>query len=244
MIRRFFDIETSPNIGFFWRPGYKLSISHENILHERAVICIAWKDAGSKKVHSLTWDKEQNDRAMLEKFVSVMHGADELIGHNSDKFDTKWIRTRCIKHGIPMMPTFVSIDTLKMARQYFNFNSNTLKYITDYLGVGAKIKVEYDLWKAVVFRQDDKALRRMVRYCKRDVEILEKVFDKMNNYIPAKTHQGEPGTCPECRSKNITINKTRISAAGMKRVCYQCKDCGKYATVAETRVPEDWECSQ
>ena len=30
-----YDIETSPNIGWFWRAGYKLNIQPENIIKER-----------------------------------------------------------------------------------------------------------------------------------------------------------------------------------------------------------------
>ena len=44
--RLFFDIETSPNIGFFWSSGYKINIPFENILKERAIICIAYKYQG------------------------------------------------------------------------------------------------------------------------------------------------------------------------------------------------------
>ena len=38
--RLFFDIETSPNIGYFWRAGYKLNIGADNIIEERKIICI------------------------------------------------------------------------------------------------------------------------------------------------------------------------------------------------------------
>jgi len=67
--RLFFDIETSPNIGLFWTAGYKLNIGHDNIIKERAIICICYKWAGEKEVHSLTWDNKQNDKSLLEKFV-------------------------------------------------------------------------------------------------------------------------------------------------------------------------------
>ena len=41
--RLFFDIETSFNIGFFWRAGYKQVITPEQIIHERKVICVSYK---------------------------------------------------------------------------------------------------------------------------------------------------------------------------------------------------------
>ena len=39
----YFDIETSANVGLFWTSGYKISIGTENIIKERAVICICYK---------------------------------------------------------------------------------------------------------------------------------------------------------------------------------------------------------
>jgi hypothetical protein len=56
--RLFFDIETSPNIGLFWAAGYKKNISPDNIIKERAIICIAYKWADDDKTYVLTWDKD------------------------------------------------------------------------------------------------------------------------------------------------------------------------------------------
>ncbi len=91
--RLFFDIETSPNIGMFWSAGYKKDISPESIIKERAIICIAYKWAGDEKTHVLSWDENQDDKVMLEKFILIANSADELVGHNGDRFDLPWIRT-------------------------------------------------------------------------------------------------------------------------------------------------------
>ena len=85
--RLFFDIETSPNVGFFWQSGYKLNIPYTNIIKERAIICICYKWADEDKVYSLQWDKNQDDKTMLEKFMAVANEAHELVGHNGDRFD-------------------------------------------------------------------------------------------------------------------------------------------------------------
>ena len=61
--RLFFDIETSFNIGWFWRAGYKQAITPEQIIHERKVICISYKWEGEDEVYNLIqkaavdWDK-------------------------------------------------------------------------------------------------------------------------------------------------------------------------------------------
>jgi len=155
--RLFFDIETSPNIGLFWEAGYKKNIDYSNIVKERAIICICYKWEDDKEVEGLYWDSKQNDKKMLEKFIQVANTATELVGHNGDKFDLAWIRTRCLFHGIPMFPNYITIDTLKIARSKFRFNSNRLNYIADFLGIGQKIKTEFNLWKDILLHKDKKA---------------------------------------------------------------------------------------
>lgn len=230
MIKRLYlDCETSPNVGLFWSAGYKLNIPYENIIKERAIICICYKWGHEKKTHSLTWDSKQNDKKMLEKFIKIVKSADELVGHNEDKFDLPWIRTRCLFHKIDCPPTFTTLDTLKAARSKFRFNSNRLDYISKFLGIGGKIKTDFNLWREVM-NNDPKALKKMVKYCKWDVELLERVFDRLKNHLPAKTHvSGVKVECPECGGKT-KINRTTLSAAGTKRVQRQCKECGKHHT--------------
>lgn len=232
--RLFFDIETSPNIGLFWTAGYKLNIGHDNIIKERAIICICYKWAGEKEVHSLTWDAKQNDKSLLEKFIKIANEADELVGHNGDKYDLPWVRTRCLYHGISLFPSYTTIDTLKYARSKFKFNSNKLDYIAQFLGLGAKISTGFNLWKDIVLNKDKEAMEKMVEYCKGDVELLEKVYDKLAPHFPEKTHASEDKTdCPTCGSSKWTFSKRRMSALGTIRVQMQCKKCGRYHTVSE-----------
>lgn len=232
--RLFFDIETSPNIGMFWEAGYKKNIDYSNIIKERAIICICYKWEGEKEVYSLNWDSKQNDKKMLEKFIEVANTASELVGHNGDRFDLAWIRTRCLFHRIPMFPTYTTIDTLKIARNKFKFNSNKLNYIADYLGIGQKIKTEFSLWKDILLNNDKEAMDKMIKYCKKDVTLLEKVFLELRNHAPHKTHYGVlngdgRGSCPECGGELIKHNH-RITATGVAKTQYRCSSCGKYNT--------------
>lgn len=233
--RLFFDIETSPNVGLFWSAGIKQTIDYDNILEERAIICICFKWEG-KGVQYLTWDKHHNDKSMLEKFIKIANTADELVGHNGDKYDLAWIRTRCLFHRIPMFPSYTTVDTLKVSRSKFRFNSNRLDYISKYLGIGKKIKTGgFDLWKKVMLN-DAAALKKMVNYCKGDVRLLEDVYSEMRNHIPPKTSvTQERRSCPECGSNHSIIHKRRISGAGLVKIQMQCQDCGKFNTIPGTK---------
>jgi len=233
--RLFFDIETSPNIGLFWEAGYKKNIDYSNIIKERAIICICYKWEDSKDVGYLTWDSKQCDKKMLLKFIEIANIADEMVGHNGDKFDLAWIRTRCLFHRINVFPVYTTIDTLKLSRSKFKFNSNKLDYIAKYLGMGEKIKTEFGLWKAIVLNKDKEAMVKMVKYCQQDVRLLEKVYKELSTHIFAKTHYGvifgeDRGSCPECGSDEIIRMVNRVSATGVKKIQFQCKTCHKYHT--------------
>ena len=231
--RLYFDLECSPNIGFFWTAGYKLNISTESIIKERAIICICYKWEDEKETHSVYWDSKQNDKKLLIEFIKVANQANELVGHNGDKFDLAWIRTRCLFHRIEMFPTYVTIDTLKVARSKFKFNSNKLNYIAQYLGIGEKIHTEYNLWKEIVLNKCKVSMDKMIKYCIQDVILLEKVHKELNHHIPAKTHYGvvfgqDRGSCPECGSDELIQNNKVVTASGLTRIQYKCKVCNKY----------------
>lgn len=181
----FFDLEVSANIVFSWRVGRDVSLTPNDIIQERAVICACWKWEGQKKLNHLQWDNGC-DKKLLQEFAKVIDEADEVVTQNGDSFDIKWLRGRCIYHGIPVSTKLNSIDTLKMARAGFKFNSNKLDYMGQYLGVGQKIKTEYDLWKNITLYNDATSMRKMVRYCKEDVALLERVYNKLQPFCPVK----------------------------------------------------------
>jgi uncharacterized protein YprB with RNaseH-like and TPR domain len=231
--RLYFDIETAPNVGLFWQAGYKQRIDYSNIIKERAIICICYKWEDEKEVYEVHWDRNQDDKKLLIEFIKVANQADELVGHNGDKFDLPWIRTRCLLHEIEMFPNYTTVDTLKIARNKFRFNSNRLNYIAQYLGIGQKIKTEFNLWKDIVLNKDATAMEKMIKYCKKDVILLEKVHKYLGKHVYNKTHYGvvfgsDRGSCPECGSDELVISKRRVTATGLKKIQYQCKTCGKY----------------
>jgi DNA polymerase elongation subunit (family B) len=225
--RLFFDIETSPNIGYFWRAGYKLNIGPENIIEERKIICISYKWEHEETIHTLTWDYNLCDKQMLIDFIKVANQADEMIAHNGDRFDIKWIRTRCIYHRVPMMPDYKTLDTLKKAKYGFNFNSNKLDYIAQFLGVGAKVKHSgFQMWKDVM-KGKPEALKEMVEYCEGDIIVLEDVYLTMQNYIKPNTHTGVLNgnlkySCSLCGSENVELLKNTVTPAGTIKRKMQC----------------------
>lgn len=237
--RLFIDIETSPNVVFSWRIGYKISLSPENIIHERKIIMASWKWEGSSKVHNITWDKNQDDKRVVEKVIEALNEADEIVYQNGDRFDLPWIKTRAIYHGLPMYPKYNTFDTLKKVRSNFYFNSNQLGYVQEYLGGEGKLEHGgFSTWKNICLDNCKKSLRLMRDYCDKDVIELEEFYNKIVSYVTHNTHVGvqqglEKWSCPHCAGTDIRTSKTKYSAAGAVRKQMQCKSCNGYYTISE-----------
>ena len=234
MKRLYFDLETSYNVVASWRVGYNLNLGPNMIIKERAIICVSYKWSDGR-VKNIQWDNGC-DAALLREFMEVCNEADEIVAHNGDKFDIKWLRTRCLKHGIPVFPKYVSIDTLKDARKFFNFNSNKLDYIASYLGLGHKGDPGgFDTWKAICENNCPTAMRRMVKYCNKDVTLLQQVHERLLPYTLHKTHYGAKRIdCPECGSRNTKRNKKTVSSAKVPKIQMNCRDCAKWWTIPES----------
>jgi len=249
----FYDIETSLQVHLHWGAGYQQDLNYKSIVKERQIICVCWKWEGEKKVHSLDWGKGC-DKKLLQRFIKEMNRATELVAHNGDRFDLKWIRTRALFHGIDMRHKYDTVDTLKEAKKYFRFNSNGLDYITRLLNVGGKIETGgWEAWEQITLYNDKKHLKQMIKYCKNDCVILEKVFNKLKKYTEPKIHRAalvdnERWTCPDCGNEHLAIQKERVTKTGVLRYDVKCKNdnCERQYTQNTTQYKQMilWRNSQ
>jgi len=216
-----YDIETSPNVGWFWRAGYKLNIDASQIQQERAIICISYKWLDEKHIYNLTWDKNQDDNFMIKQFAEVLKEADLIVAHNGDRFDIKWIKTRALFHRIPMLPNYKQFDTLKVVKSKLYLNSNRLDYIAKFLGFKGKIRTRYNLWGEVCKDNNRDSLNEMVEYCDEDVAQLEHIYKVLryldnprlhSGVIQGKTKQTSPitGSINIKWIKSVTTNRGTI----------------------------------
>ena len=235
MKRLFIDIETCPNIGYFWSAGYKRDISHDSIIEERRIITAAWKWAGEDKVTAVDWGKARDDEKLMGPLLDALNASDEAVAHYGNGFDFPWVRTRAMFHGI-VVPVWKTVDTKAWAARYFYLNSNKLDYLAKLLGIGEKLHTEYSLWKDVTLGKGataKRALDKMVEYNKHDVVILEKIIDKLSLYTPAESHVGvleggEKWHCPRCGGQHVKQVKKVVTAMGSLKYEMYCKDCPKY----------------
>lgn len=236
-----YDIETSPNEGWFWRAGYKLNIDANQITKERAIICVSYKWLGEKEVYKLAWDEDQNDKFLVEQFIEVLNEADLIVAHNGDKFDLKWLKTRALVHRLhySMLPNYKQFDTLKVAKSKLYCNSNRLDYISKLLGFKGKIRTRYNLWNEVCVDNNRDSLNEMLEYCDEDVIQLEHVYKELRHLDNPRFHLGvlqgkTKQTSPVSGGKNLELVKTVASNRGSIKRIVKDLDNGRMFEMSDT----------
>lgn len=231
----YLDIETAPNIGWFWGCSFKTSITPEQIIKERFIIMVSYKWKGNKKVHNLSVNlRDMSDKKVLSKLAKVLEKADLVVTHNGDRFDLKWINTRMLYHGLQPIQQYKSEDTLKIAKKYFNFQSNRLNYIANLLGIGNKLDTGgIRLWLDIVLEKCPKALKKMIRYCDQDVRLLERVHNALSHYHKPAINLSGTGLlgCLRCENPRMTTNGITTLASGTQQQRLRCLKCGSSKTI-------------
>ena len=244
----FFDIETTPNLAWIWKKYEQNAIG--DFVKERHMIVFAWKWMGEKKIHALSlpmfprFKKDKDDNTDLVKALHRLFSeADIVVGHNLDWFDVPMANVEFIGHGMNPPSPYKTVDTLKVARREFRFNSNKLGDLGKKLGFGDKAETGgFSLWTGCI-RGDLKAYERMAAYCKRDVGLLEKIYYKLRPWMrshPDMNALDENVGCPHCRHKDLMSRGWAIVGGG-RRKRFVCKRCHKWSQGRFIKSKDAWK---
>jgi len=167
-----------------------------------------------------------DDYALVKELHDLFSEADILIAHNGDRFDIRKANARFIYHGLTPPDPYKTVDTLKIARRHFAFNSNKLDDLGQFLGCGRKVKHPgFDLWLGCE-SGDQKSWDLMLKYNKQDVVLLESVYKKLLPWI-----QNHPSfkdgilDCPNCNKQDFQ-KAGQNHFQGVKSQRYKCNNCG------------------
>lgn len=231
------DIENSPLISYTWGTFQQDVI---RVKEQWGLLSVSWKWLGESQVHVLGLDDfpgytpgDNSDYELAKALHALLDEADITIAHNGDKFDTRKAHARFIANGLLPPSPVRSIDTLKVARKYFAFTSNRLGDLGELLGCGKKMETGgFDLWLNVM-AGDEKAWKRMKKYNKRDVLLLEDVYLKLRPWMQGHPNlpylTGEVDACPKCGSDNLTKQGYKYNRTTIMQQ-YRCNDCGGWCS--------------
>ena len=233
----FYDIETAPNLGYIWGKYEQNVLAYDR---EWYMLCISYRWAHEKTTNVISLRDfpelyEANpldDSQLVWTLWNLLDMADITIAHNGDKFDNKKSNARFITNGMGPPSPYRSIDTLKVARQKFMFNSNTLGDLGQTLGLGAKVATGgFELWLGCM-RNEDAAWSKMIRYAKQDTVLLEKVYQKLKPWMTNHPNLGmwsdEEHVCPTCGGTHLTKRGVRRTQT-LTYQQWQCGQCGGYS---------------
>lgn len=235
----FFDLETMPDLPEAMKVFSSLSNYPGQSMKAtiNTVLCFGYKILGHKQAHVKSvwdypkaWKKSVNADYELCKFAyEMLHDADAVITQNGKKFDWKFLQTRLMKHGLPTLPNHIlHIDTKVVAKSnLFAFN-NSLNILGETLLNEKKMKHSgWELWNDVYLKKPQ-AMKIMAAYCKQDVLLLEKLFNKLKPFIknlPNKARNNDG--CPKCGSKDVISRGIGINQKGEYRRL-SCKSCASW----------------
>lgn len=228
----FFDIETTPNLAWIWGKYEQNAIDFERTSH---LLSFSAKFQGKKIITKGLIDykgyvrNKEDDKALVRDLWHLLDKADIVVAHNGRAFDTKKANARFSFHKMGPPSPYQIVDTKEMSKRHFNFTSNSLNDIADYLGIGHKLETGgFELWKKCM-AGDRSAWAKMKKYNAYDVVLLEKVYNRLLPW--SKPHPNlsilmEGMVCPRCGSKKL---QSRGDARGTMSTVYarfQCQTCG------------------
>jgi len=230
------DIETAPTSAYVWQLYDTNAIA---VIKDWYVLCYAWKWLDGKKTQvkalpdysSYSKDREDDSKLMSDLW-KIIDEADIIVAHNGDRFDLPKINARFIIHGLTPPSSYKTVDTLKICRNKFKFDSNKLNDVAKQLGIGSKLAhTGFDLWKGCM-AGDLASWNLMKRYNAKDVDLLEEVYLRVRPW--ARTHPNaniftRENACRLCQSYNLLKRGFNYTTTGKKQA-YQCKDCGAWSS--------------
>lgn len=233
----FFDIETSPNLGYVWMKW------EQNVLafkEEWQIMSFSYKWQGEETVKCVAMNDfkdSSSDKHVVKALHAILGEADLVVAHNGDAFDIKKANTRFLYHGLPPLPATPSIDTKKVAKKYFNFNGNGLQDLGIYLKLGKKMKHEgFEMWLGCLAGKKS-SWDMMKKYNKQDVTLLEKVYNKLLPWIknhPNLSQLNNEFNCNTCSSSRLQKRGRSVTTTAIKQK-WQCQDCGNWMSTTLTK---------
>ena len=243
----YFDIEVSP----MWVKTYSLSkndyISPKNIKRDWYLYsyCGIFEGEEDKPYYlDNRYAKDiKDDRQLVEGLHDLLSMADILVGHNIDRFDIKKFNARAVKYGLPPLTPKKTIDTLKIAKRYFAFSSNSLDYIANYLELKERksghSRFPGDmLWEGLE-SGDIEAWEECYKYNLQDCKVTQELFKRLSVYDTQISIQAftQSRICI-CGSTSFKKDGFKFTKAGKHQV-RRCKSCGKVFTEKQNLIEKD-----
>lgn len=225
------DIETAPMLSYlwsFWQQGAAPKMQRDPTY----ILTWAAKWLEDEEIFTGINTTGGPDERSLHGIWFLLDDADFVVAHNGDKFDIKRLNTAFLQAGLRPPSPYKQIDTLKMLKRCFAFDSNRLDYVTRLLyGEGKENHDGFDMWRRCM-QGDAEAFDEMVSYNKKDILLLERLYKDIRGWDKqhpsAATHGSvsDLPVCTTCGSEDVYETDHTVSTGVSKFRAWECGDCG------------------
>jgi hypothetical protein len=229
------DIETTPDKNYTWG-RFNVNIGINQTVEVGEMVCF-----------EIEFYSEWTDGklGMAVEAWRLLDEADVVVHFYGSRFDIPHINTICLNQGFPPPSPFKQIDLKMVVGSKFKFSSNKLEFVSRMLGLEGKVEHEgFPLWDKLMneVRRNGKkpfseeveadAKVRMEVYNKRDVFLLDEVYEALLPWIPNHPHRHlyqENRGCPTCDAPaNAMVDAGYAYTKLSKFKQFRCTFCDAY----------------
>lgn len=237
------DIETTPDVDYSWGI-WNVNIGINQIKELGGPVCFSAKWYGQDEIEFYSEWQDGELRMALEAW-RLLDEADVVVHFYGSRFDIPHLNTLFLTNGFPPPSPFKQIDLKMAVGKQFKFTSNKLQFVSRVLGLEGKEEHEgFPMWDKLMNetrRNGEKpfsleveldAKARMEIYNKRDVFLLDEVYEALLPWIPNHPHRHlyEDGRgCPTCGAdSNYMVEAGYAYTKLSKFKQFQCEVCNSY----------------
>lgn len=238
------DVERLPGITrqFWWdrKDLQRRYISYDDVERQprTTIVCAKWYDQPDV-IQLAEWDTGGR-KQFLKKVHRLLEQADIIVGHNVDNADIPWLKGDLhIEAGLPPLPPFKTVDTLKVLRREFKSGApfKGLDAFCQIAGIPAKTD-RYDrmAMERAVTEKSVEDRERLVAYCAGDVVATQGLLDYLRPHIKSHPHLFVDGkntltVCNRCGHDTEMIPR-RYIANIISYAMRRCVACQGYSRIS------------
>jgi len=231
-----YDIETTPLLAWAWNRYPQNGVL--KVERDWELLCIAYKWLGKSEVVVKGRDS-RSEKQLAAEIAAQMSKADIIVTHNGVKFDNRKVEAKLAQFDLNPTPPQLQVDTCREARKFFGFSSNKLSELGKRLGLGDKVQTGgANLWFDCM-AGNETAWRKMKRYNKQDVNLLEKLYVKLRPYLHNHPNMAllndKPNSCTKCGSSHLKSHGWSYTRTKAYRR-FKCQTCGGISTSTKAEV--------
>lgn len=203
------------------------------------IMCAKWYDQPDV-IRLAEWDKGGRP-VFLKKIHRLMSEADIIVGHYIDNADVPWLKGDLhIEAGLPPLPPFKTVDTLKVLRREFKSGApfKSLDAFTQIVGVPSKTdRYDRHAMERAVTEKSTEDRDRLVSYCAGDVIATQWLYDWLRPHIKNHPHLFVDGsdsltTCNRCGHETKELEGKRYVANVLTYSMRKCSNCQGHSRIS------------